>query len=382
VWLRKGEWLSKAILDGESVSGINSHLSAIGEVAGRAYGLIENDDKCFVGSIILGTGFILDSSERTRLIEKNRANEEVIFPYLGGEDVNSFPDQISTKWIINFEGAPLDRISATSTSDFRVASQYPDCLAIVEARVKPDRDRYDPKNSWNKKARTQWWLYGQWRWALAAAVKGEARVLVRARIANLHSVVWVPVGSVFNDKVVVFVDCAFSILQSDIHEAWARYYSSTLRTDMQYTPSACFSTFPFVSEDEACCRIGAEYHECRRKIMLARQEGLTKTYNRFHDPDETSDDLQKLRQLHIELDHAVAVAYGWTDLDLGHGFHQTKQGLRYTISEAARREVLGRLLKLNHERYAEEVRQGLHEKKARKTRTTGKRNADAPGLFG
>ena len=67
--------------------------------------------------------------------------------------------------------------------------------------------------------------------------------------------------------------------------------------------------------------------------MLSRQEGLTKTYNRFHDPDETTADIQKLRELHVEMDNAVAAAYGWTDLDLGHGFHETKQGVRYTISE-------------------------------------------------
>ena len=89
--------------------------------------------------------------------------------------------------------------------------------------------------------------------------------------------------------------------------------------------------------------------------------------NRFHDPKEASADIQKLRQLHVEMDQAVAAAYGWTDLDLGHGFHQAKQGLRYTISEAARREVLARLLNLNHERYAEEIAKGLHEKKAKKT---------------
>ena len=99
--------------------------------------------------------------------------------------------------------------------------------------------------------------------------------------------------------------------------------------------------------------------------MLTRQEGLTKTYNRFHHPNETAGDIQKLRDLHVEMDAAVAAAYGWTDLDLGHGFHETKQGLRFTISEAARREVLGRLLKLNHERYAEEVAEGLHEKKGK-----------------
>jgi hypothetical protein len=114
--------------------------------------------------------------------------------------------------------------------------------------------------------------------------------------------------------------------------------------------------------------------------MLARQEGLTKTYNRFHDPAETSADMAELRRLHVEMDQAVATAYGWADLDLGHGFHTTKQGLRYTISEAARRTVLDRLLALNHERYAEEVRQGLHDKGAKKAAGKGKRGKQAEGV--
>jgi hypothetical protein len=97
--------------------------------------------------------------------------------------------------------------------------------------------------------------------------------------------------------------------------------------------------------------------------MRDRGEGLTKVYNRFHDLDEASCDIQKLRDLHVEMDKAVAAAYGWDDLDLGHGFHETKQGIRFTISDPARREVLQRLLQLNHDRYAEEVKQGLHDKK-------------------
>ena len=73
------------------------------------------------------------------------------------------------------------------------------------------------------------------------------------------------------------------------------------------------------------------------------------------------------------MDNAVAAAYGWTDLDLGYGYHETKQGVRYTISEPARREVPRRLLKLNHERYAEEVKQGLHQnKKPKASKKTAK----------
>jgi hypothetical protein len=119
--------------------------------------------------------------------------------------------------------------------------------------------------------------------------------------------------------------------------------------------------------------------------MMIRNEGLTETYNRFHDPNESSEDVQKLRDLHVQMDNAVADAYGWSDLKLDHGFHETNQGLRYTISEPARREVLQRLLKLNHKRYEDEVKQGLHEKKAAKklapkpnTKKSAKKETDTP----
>jgi hypothetical protein len=72
------------------------------------------------------------------------------------------------------------------------------------------------------------------------------------------------------------------------------------------------------------------------------------------------------------MDQAVAAAYGWDDLALGHGFHETAQGLRFTIDESARREVLGRLLALNHQRYAEEVAMGLHEARSTKARSGAK----------
>ena len=71
----------------------------------------------------------------------------------------------------------------------------------------------------------------------------------------------------------------------------------------------------------------------------------------------------------------MSAAYGWTDLDFGHGFYETKQGVRFTISEPARREVLQRLLKLNHERYAEEEKQGLHGKKGAAKKAAAKKKA-------
>jgi hypothetical protein len=76
--------------------------------------------------------------------------------------------------------------------------------------------------------------------------------------------------------------------------------------------------------------------------------------------------LEKFLADQADKETAVAAAYGWADLDLDHDFHDTPQGLRFTISEPARREVLGRLLALNHQRYEEEVKAGLHSKKQAK----------------
>jgi hypothetical protein len=195
------------------------------------------------------------------------------------------------------------------------------------------------------------------------------RVLAIALTSKTLSPAFISTSQVIDQSIIVIATQHFSLfamMAGSLHYWWSISYGTPMRTDARYSITNCFETFPFPARLTGLDSIGQRYHDYRCENMLTRQEGLTKTYNRFHDPDEISTDIQKLRQLHVEMDQAVAAAYGWTDLDLGHGFHPTRQGLRYTISEAARREILGRLLKLNHERYAEEVAKGLHEKKSKK----------------
>jgi hypothetical protein len=378
VWLRRGGWSGAFVLDDKPTNGITAFLTPTSTVSGKPYRLKANEGKSFIGSYVLGMGFVLEPEEAQRLIEKDPRNKDVLFPYLNGEDLNSRPDQSPSRWVINFFDWPIEK-----------AMQYPDCFRIVEEKVKPERMRYEPKNAWNKAVKQYWWRFGAWRIELAKTIAGMERVLVCVLVSKFNSFQFVSSEMVFAHKLCVFgLDdfASFALLSSNFHEPWVREYSSTLETRLNYSPSDCFETFPFppfsASSVSSVANLGEQYHEHRRQIMLVRQEGLTKTYNRFHDPDETSADIQTLRQLHVEMDNAVAAAYGWSDVDLGHGFHQTKQGLCYTISEAARREVLARLLQLNHERYAEEVRQGLHEKKKpRNTRKTRKKS-EGDGLFG
>jgi hypothetical protein len=167
----------------------------------------------------------------------------------------------------------------------------------------------------------------------------------------------------------------FAAVQSSIHLCWARRYSSTMKGDLRYTTTDCFETYPFPAITQSTEKIGEAYYSYRLQLANEKVIGMTNLYHLMHEGSEDHAICQ-LRSLHVEMDNAVAAAYGWSDLILDHGFHETKQGIRYTISEAARREVLQRLLKLNHERYAEEVKQGLHGKKKTATKKGAPKKTD------
>jgi hypothetical protein len=194
----------------------------------------------------------------------------------------------------------------------------------------------------------------------------------------------IPTGWVYAHKLAVFpLDDRghFAVLQSNMHYHWAWHQCSTMRRDINYSPSDCFETFPFPTAINNLNRIGMRYYLQRQSIMETRKDGLTRTYNRLHNSADRAGDIEQLRTLRAEMDCLVADAYGWTDLDLGHDFHETKQGIRFTVSESARREILDRLLALNHQRYAEEVAQGLHDKGSKPKATRKKAKADQEELF-
>ncbi|WP_033373981.1 Eco57I restriction-modification methylase domain-containing protein [Spirulina subsalsa] len=378
VWFKKGQWTGKYYLDGKEVKGITPYLTETGQATGTPQRLAANQNKSFIGSYVLGMGFVLEPEEAQALITKNPKNKDVLFPYLNGQDLNTNPDQAPSRWIINF----FDWALSPETDDPKnpkgapYASDYPDCLDIIERLVKEERQG----KTFSKNAREKWWLYERSRPELYEAIAPLNRVLSIPRVSKFLTLSFVPNTIVMSEATVCITSEQykdFSLLQNSFHEYWAREQGSSLETRMRYTPTDCFETFPFpdltpeIEKDLE--EIGERYYEHRQKIMTETQLGLTKTYNRFHDPTETDSAIEKLRNLHIEMDQTVAKAYHWTDLDLNHDFHDTKQGLRFTISETARREILDRLLQLNHERYAAEVAQGLHDKGKKKKTPAKKR---------
>jgi hypothetical protein len=392
VWMQRGSYNGAVFLDDKEVPEISSHLAIANGFKGKPMRLAMNAGCSFKGSDPLGIGFVIEAQEAQELIHQNRENATVVLPFLNGEDLNSRLDQSASRWAICFFNWPLDHNEAPEGYDGPVASDYPECLAIVEERVKPQRQRQKPNGEYmlRRPLPQKWWIYNCPRVELYLTIGAMKRVLVRPEVSNTHAMVFCPTGIIFSNKLCIFAfedSSHFGVMQSNIHEAWARFYGSTMRTDMSYTTIDCFETFPFPKMTMDLEDVSDSYHNYRQQIILVHQEGLTKTYNRFHKPDETTPYIKKLRDLHTELDNAVTDAYGWNDLELSHGFYETNQGIRFTISESTRREVLGRLLKLNHERYEEEVRQGLHDKSKAKKAGTKRRRRSSPSsnvltLFG
>ncbi|HEX6288038.1 MAG TPA: type IIL restriction-modification enzyme MmeI [Herpetosiphonaceae bacterium] len=374
VWLWKGDWSGSYVLDNQIVDGITSFLTVPGRVNGIPFRLVANEDKSFKGSDILGMGFVLDETEAQEILAKGSRYREVVMPFLNGEDLNTNYNQAPSRWIINFYDWPIER-----------AQSYPECWRIIEERVRPERQRKKSDGTYilRNPLPHRYWQYNDKRPALYSTIASMNKVLVTAIVTKNLAFSFLETGVVISKNVIVFPfdqPCYLALLQSSCHEAWARKYSSTLETRLNYSPTDAFENFPFPASLVGLDIIGETYHEHRRQIMLSRQEGLTKTYNRFHNPTESAEDIAELRRLHLEMDQAVAGAYGWADLDLGHGFHETKQGVRFTMSEAARREVLDRLLLLNHQRYAEEVKAGLHDKGAKKGKgKQGKKVSEGQG---
>ena len=448
VHLLKGAYAGEKKLEKRPVEQITAFLFANGGHDDPKQ-LVANAGKSFVGSYVLGMGFTFDDSgpadddtpgipspiaTMQRLIAENTKNAEVILPYIGGEEVNSSPTHAHHRYVIDFR----DR------SEGDCSQEWPSLMNLVKKKVKPERTRKKPNGEFALRSPLphRWWHHADKRPALYEAIAECERVLTIALTSNAVAMAWLHLPAVFSHSLGIFslsTEADFGVMQSSLHRFWSFFTGSSMKDDLRYTPSDCFETFPFPaaffdssandppheSTRQSLEAIGERYQQFRSELMVGNNEGLTSTYNRFHDPAETSSGLLQLRALHQELDQAVLNAYGWSDaltqaisdnphhtpcgfgldyldteedaqlpeelqerIDTGDLFFwdagealdfqgqlrasgavKAKKRLpwRYRWPDFVRDDILARLLALNAERYEEEVAMGLHSKGAIKT---------------
>jgi hypothetical protein len=443
VHLLKASYAGEKFLDKRSVLQITAFLFEKGGHEDPK-ALQANAGKSFVGSYVLGMGFTFDDSAEAeddmpgipstiatmeRLIADNPKNAEVIFPFIGGRDVNESPTHAHYRYAINFG----------ERSEEECRRGWPELMAIVEQKVKPGRLENNREGY-----RRYWWQYGEKRVELYAAIKGSQRVLVTSAAAVSHHMVnSVTAGHVFSHKLIVFLESTsfyHMVMQSLFHEEWSRAFGATQGSAdaLTYNPSDVFLTFPFPEKREDASDICKIYSEARASLLKQMNLGPTKAYGALHSPLTSRDEIAAFRALHDQANQAVAKCYDWYDIDLTCGFgldkldfdddlvlsaelqdridsgelffasapeaasfdsalrtatgSKSKLSWRYRWPDAVRDEVLARLLALNAERHEEELLQKEPEstqtkrqisvsRKKRSASLKATSSVQQPGLF-
>ncbi|MFL5243584.1 MAG: type IIL restriction-modification enzyme MmeI [Gemmataceae bacterium] len=313
----------------------------------KAHAIQENLGICLIGPKKAGEFNIPlpVALEWCRLPNPNlKPNSDVLAPWINGTSlVGNHPAQ----WIVDTgPDMPLEAFCLYE-------APYNYVLEIV----KPDRDK-------NKELRTRknWWIFKRVAPDVRNAAKKLDRYLATVRHAKHRIFVWVPTTVVCDDGIYVFArseDYFFGILQSRLHEAWARAQGTQVRdreSGFRYTPTTCFETFPFPNPTEAQRDVIAAAAkeldalrsnwlnppEWTREELLEFPGSADGPWSRYvHNPDqrgigavryprlvakdeETARKLQKrtltnlynerptwLALAHQKLDAAVFAAYGW-----------------------------------------------------------------------
>jgi hypothetical protein len=342
VVLVRGSWAGKRYMEDTECLYISDYLTPQESRTAGPQLLLANKGMCFQGSSMIGTGFFVTPEAAHDFLRSDPANAEVTKPAVGGEELNNQVGSAFKRWIIDFGERAEEE-----------ARRYAGPFSHVENYVKSERMLWDP-HKYPRLVKT-WWKYYHTRQDLYLGITAKklGRVLARARISDHHMIEYLPLGVLYTEELVVFLlDSwgSFALLQSVLHEEWVRIHASTMKRDIRYIPTDCFGTFPMPTELSALDSIATIYHDHRSAIIREQQLGLTRIYNRFHNQAEQEGSINRLRDLQIEMDTAVARLYGWDDIDLSRHFTETKRGLRFTIPDSIRMKLMQRLLELNHQR--------------------------------
>ncbi len=292
-------------LDGQPVASVNADLTT-GTDLTRARTLPENRGIAFMGDIKVGP-FDIDAETAAVLLRSpnpdGRPNADVVRPWANGADLTG---RSRNYWIIDFGLDMPEREASLYESPFRYALDH----------VRPMRQTVNAPC-----CRKRWWIHHNARPDMRAALAGHARYIATPRVSKHRLFVWLD-ASVLLDSAAVAIarsdDYTFGILQSRVHELWARATGTQLReveSGFRYTPTTCFETFPFPDPTpeqrervgEAARRLGELRDGWLNAPGLDPADLAKRTLTNLYNQRPTW-----LANAHADLDAAVCEAYGWS----------------------------------------------------------------------
>lgn len=338
----KGPWVNDFILDGEIVAAIDGGLRPTQQLPAPKK-LKDLKGKYSAGQQIMGSGFELTLEEKESLLRSEPQSADLIKGLFHGQDINNLSEIKPYRWILNFKQMSEQE-----------ARQYPLAFERIEKLVKPYRDSLSGQIH-----EECFWKFWDYRKNIIDSIGNEPEVLASSRVTKYVTFRRVPSQHVYNEETILY--CLFewkdfAILQSSPHQEWAEWRCATMgATTFRYSTSAALETWPvpdFNHEDVFLLNeIGKQYHELRERVLIERNQGLTGFYNDFHNSKIKTDQILSMRDLQKKMDCLVMKLYGWELIDLQHGFYQTRQGEKFTVSPDAKSKIIDLLLKLNLERF-------------------------------
>lgn len=279
--------------------------------------------RCFQGQTPGRSGFYLDPDAAGALVARDRTTREVLFPFLIGDELND-------------DGQPARFVIDISSEDAVDARRWPAAYEHVRRTVLPireeeaateatdneriARERPNANLNWHHRRFLQrWWRHSYRRDDMLSAIEPLTRYIALSRVAvESRQSVYQFVSPTIRpgDRLQVFTfddDYSFGVLQSTYHRLWFEGVGSRQGQAVTYT-SNVWRTFPWpqAPTPETCRQVvdAVERLLDFRAEKVAEETRLIDLYNTLRDPGRNT-----LRDLHDELDLAVAAAYGFTGED-------------------------------------------------------------------
>jgi hypothetical protein len=306
------------------------------DVAG-AIQLRSNEEMAIKGFELGSQGFLIPLDMGKKMIEEYPVLSEVMKLYSNGNDLVKGKIE---RYVIDFHGKSL-----------RECQEYGPAFNYILDRVLPEK-------AVNREERTRknWWLFRRSGEKIRNSLEELSRYIATTRTAKHRIFQFLPKEVIPESKIVVIASSDaynLGLLSARIHLVWALAAGAFLEDRPNYNHSDCFNKFPFpapTDPQKSRIRELGERLDAHRKRQQAQYPDLTLTdmYNVL-EKERAGEALTEkerrthergliglLRQLHDELDAAVAEAYGWP-------------------ADLPEAEILERLVQLNAQRAAEEA---------------------------
>ncbi len=228
-------------LNGQPKKDIPANLSGGLDITASAR-LLANAETGFIGVSMHGSFDMEENSGLAILKESGnpnlKPNSDVLRPVLNANEITKRGER---RWLVSF---PPD-------SKLEDAVSYAAPMKFVHENVLPDREK-----NHRKTYRDNWWLPGEARPAMQAALAHLPRFIATPRVSKHRIFVWISPECLPSDATVAFAssnDFLFGLLHSRFHEVWSLAQGTQLRekeSGFRYTPTTCLETFPFPFADD------------------------------------------------------------------------------------------------------------------------------------